>query len=551
MAAAAVLPQLLRHKGDATNAGHVFSHGRIAEWNPDQPNAVGTPEQHAAVALLPRVLEALLRSDDGTVDPEVRADLALIAEGRGREIPLTKERMHRLFPQAKALHMANYGSFGGTPIPVTACHNAYQLCAVDGDSDRFLLRQVFGVMEDVHRVLASYMGLPTTDNIVLVDNAGAAFNVVAESVIFNPAFYRKRHPAPSAKPLRITVMSSGYPMVRNCSQFYQDRQRMLRDALPEGTPLWDYQVDVCDLTEAMVASLESDCVALVDGIVDFAAANEADVVIFDHCAFAPAFVYPVRELSAKIKAARPGCFVVVDAAHAIGAVSLEGVFADPVPFDAWFSNNHKWLMAPKSTAVLWFSDEYADWMHPAVKSNLYRGTPLSSTEADRERQLGVLKNNSNGLRFPVDAGPAARRRAEFYWQGTRDHTGEMSIVDLVWLRRELGDDRILARTHELAIQCAEAMAEVWGTAPLVRNAKVIGSMNTVKLPTDDHAEVVAVADWLSKTHSTHIPSMRLNGKAYCRIAPQIFSDVEDFRVVARRYLEALAAVRKLAAETTA
>merc|ERR1719333_1805735 len=101
-AAAAVLPQLLRHKGDATNAGHdVFSHGRIAEWNPDQPNTVGTPEQHAAVALLPRVLEALLRSDDnGTVDPEVRADLALIAEGRGREIPLTKERMHRLFPQA-------------------------------------------------------------------------------------------------------------------------------------------------------------------------------------------------------------------------------------------------------------------------------------------------------------------------------------------------------------------------------------------------------------------------------------------------------------------
>ena len=173
-AAAAVLPELLRHKATATNAGAaVFPLGRLAAWNPEDPTSVGTPEQHARVALLPRVLAALGAScgaDDAT-----RRDLELIATGRGREVPLTKEHMLPLFPQARELRMGNYGSYGGCPLPVTACQHAYQVCTVDGDADRFMLRQVFGSIEDAHRVMAHYLGLRDSSNIAFVDN-GAAFN---------------------------------------------------------------------------------------------------------------------------------------------------------------------------------------------------------------------------------------------------------------------------------------------------------------------------------------------------------------------------------------
>jgi len=373
-------------------------------------------------------------------------------------------------------------------------------------------------------------------------------------VIINPTFYTQRHPITAATagqprpPLRIMVMSSGYPMVSNVVRFWTNRHNMLRAALPPGvaaSALWEYRVDVCPLTAAMVASLETDAEVLMAEMVAFAAAHEADVVIFDHCAFAPAFVYPVVELSRRLKAARPGCFICVDAAHAIGAVSLNGVFpAGDVPFDAWFSNNHKWLMAPKSHAVLWFNDRWKTWMHPCVKSNLYRGTPHGTSAEEQVAQQDALTRMSNGLRFPVEEGPDAQRRAEFYWQGTRDHSATLAIVDLVWFRRQLGEDRIYARLHELALAAGDAMAAIWGTEVLLKSGTFIGAMNTVRLPTDDAAEVRAVSDWLSHHHAIHIPTMTLgNGHMYCRIAPQIFSDVADFEGIAHRFTEGLAHVR--------
>lgn len=549
-AAAHMLPVALRLKASETNAGcETFLHGRIAAALGGD-SAVGSEKDHAAVALLPRVLRTLVaaiergeREVEG-LDPSLQELLTALLDDPKR-IPLSKATMLPLFPHAAKLALANYGSFGGSPLPVMVCQSAYQQHVIDGDSNRALLRQLFGMLEDVHRVLASYMGLPTSDNIVLVDNAGDGFNVVAESVVFNPAYYASVKGRGSTDPFRIMVMSNTYPMVKNCIQFWINRHKQLRDALPEGVPLWDYEVLTCPLTEPMIQSVNDagehdEPEALIESIVACAVENHADVVIIDHIAFAPALIMPIDAISRRIKAALPRCFIVVDAAHAIGAIPLDfgGGAERPPAFDAWFSNCHKWLMAPKQSAVLWFSDAAADYMHPTIKSNLYRGTPFGTSVELRQKARENLVAMANGIAFPAEAA-AAQRRAEFYWRGTRDHSASLVLPDLIWLRRQLGEDRIVAHNRALALAAGEAVARAWGTELLITNPRFLPPMVSVRMPSDDARLNTAAGSRLIDALGGQFPTFTLFGRCYARIAGQIFSDVRDFEVTAERFLHAL------------
>ena len=111
----------------------------------------------------------------------------------------------------------------------------------------------------------------------------------------------------------------------------------------------------------------------VDEVVD--QLGDADVLVIDHIVATSAQLNPVADIARAVRALRPECFIVVDAAHAAGQVH------PPLPsgVDAWVSNFHKWVAAPRpSAALVAVSDRAARVLEPLAGSwNAERGFPLS------------------------------------------------------------------------------------------------------------------------------------------------------------------------------
>ncbi|MGA0793409.1 MAG: aminotransferase class V-fold PLP-dependent enzyme [Ilumatobacteraceae bacterium] len=103
--------------------------------------------------------------------------------------------------------------------------------------------------------------------------------------------------------------------------------------------------------------------------------GNADVLVLDHIVATSAQLNPVADIARAVRALRPECFIVVDAAHAAGQVH------PPIPdgVDAWVSNFHKWVAAPRpSAALVAISDRAAGVLEPLAGSwNSELGFPSS------------------------------------------------------------------------------------------------------------------------------------------------------------------------------
>lgn len=67
-------------------------------------------------------------------------------------------------------------------------------------------------------------------------------------------------------------------------------------------------------------------------------------------------------------------------------------------------------------------------------------------------------------------------------------------------------------------------------------------MCNVRLPTDDGEAIAAATARMIRLHSASLPTFSLEGRHYCRVAAQVFSDVDDFVIAARHFRECLKAV---------
>ena len=103
--------------------------------------------------------------------------------------------------------------------------------------------------------------------------------------------------------------------------------------------------------------------------------GDADVLVLDHIVATSAQLNPIEAIAREVRRLQPDCFIVVDAAHAVGQVSP----AIPHGIDAWVSNFHKWVAAPRpSAALVAVSDRAAHELAPLAGSwNTERGFPLS------------------------------------------------------------------------------------------------------------------------------------------------------------------------------
>jgi isopenicillin-N epimerase len=127
------------------------------------------------------------------------------------------------------------------------------------------------------------------------------------------------------------------------------------------------------------------------------------LAIIDHITSATALTFPLRQIIADLH--ERGVRVLVDGAHAIGQITLD---VGELGADWYVTNMHKWLYAPKGSALLYASEATREITRPAITSHF------------------------------IDMGfPRA-----FDYVGTRDYSGWLAVPAALDFHRELGAERL-------------------------------------------------------------------------------------------------------------
>lgn len=207
----------------------------------------------------------------------------------------------------------NHGSFGPMPRPVRDARRAWQ-AEIEAEPMDFFARRAEGLVHDVRARLARFVGCDT-ENLVLVDNATVAMNVVVAN----------------------TRLDSGDQVLLTDHE-YGAVSRMWARACAEGN------------AELVTAKLPFP-LATVDEVLTalFAKVTKCTrIIIVSHITSPTAVILPVAAICQEAR--RLGIPVAVDGPHAPAMVPLD---LREIDADYYCASCHKWLSAPLGTGFLY------------------------------------------------------------------------------------------------------------------------------------------------------------------------------------------------------
>ncbi len=238
-----------------------------------------------------------------------------------------------------AVHYLNHGSYGAVPHAV----NGAQLLIreqMERNPNLFFRSELPALLRAARARCAAELGTDE-QRVAFVPNASQGVIAAAASVI--------RHGS------TIATMTSNYGGVVLGLRALARR--------------FDAEVRELDAAPPTAATPESCVAELMEHI------GNADVLVLDQIVAASAQLNPVEAMVREVRRLRPDCFIVIDAAH------VAGQLRQPIPagVDAWVSNFHKWVAAPRpSAALVAVSERARHELAPLAGSwNTELGFPLS------------------------------------------------------------------------------------------------------------------------------------------------------------------------------
>jgi isopenicillin-N epimerase len=221
----------------------------------------------------------------------------------------------------------NHGSFGPTPSAVRECQADWQRQLASQPMD-FFVRRAEPAWLAARGRLARFVGA-TTENLVFVENATVAMNVVANSISLQPGD-------------QVLLTDHEYGAVLRIWQ------RVCKQ-----TP--GAEVTTAQLPQRMETSEQ-----IVDAI--FSAATERTrLLVVSHITSPTAVILPISLICEEAR--RRGIAVCVDGPHAPAQVHMS---LDSLPCDFYTASLHKWVSAPFGSGFLFVAKHW----HERVKSPL-------------------------------------------------------------------------------------------------------------------------------------------------------------------------------------
>jgi isopenicillin-N epimerase len=233
--------------------------------------------------------------------------------------------------------------------------------------------------------------------------------------------------------------------------------------------------------------------------------------LVDHITSPTALVMPLETLVPELK--KRGIKVLVDGAHAPGQVALN---MKELGADYYTGNLHKWVCAPKGSAVLYVRKELQEDIHPAVISHGY-----NASTASRSRFL-----------------------QEFDWTGTFDPTAWATVPVVLESMAELiegGWPAIMAHNRALAMEARDFLCSAWDQTPTAPDS-MVGSMSSIMVPEDImlslQKQKTNLYAELNHQWGIQVPVIPLPdplGTAV-RISAQLYNTMDDYRKLATAVL---------------
>jgi isopenicillin-N epimerase len=345
----------------------------------------------------------------------------------------------------------NHASYGAVPRSVQKVrHDLLQ--EVEGNPNRVLRYQLGARFADVRSALARACG---------VDAGGLCF---VESVTSGVAAVMASFPLRAGQQVVVAddVYSSVHVAVAQaCGRGGADMKVVPVPFLASGA-------------EAAAAVLDAITPATV-------------LVVVDQVSSLTARLWPVAEMAAELRTRRVP--VLVDGAHALGPLR------DPAAVGAsfWVGNCHKWLGAPKGSAVLWVDEAWRDRMRPAVPSH------------------------GNGLPFP----------ASFDWRGTHDVTPVLSLPAALSFWQSLGGDAAWRRAAVLAESFASQVQSRWGGETSPDSGTLPMVLVEVPRSVVPPERLGEACRWLSDVAKVEAVGWPGAGRGWIRLSSPVYSSATD------------------------
>eukprot|EP00803_Ostreobium_quekettii_P000852 evm.model.scf_3648.1 EVM.evm.TU.scf_3648.1 scf_3648:1219-5713(-) len=220
------------------------------------------------------------------------------------------------------------------------------------------------------------------------------------------------------------------------------------------------------------------------------------LAVFDYVTSNTAMRMPIEELSSLCR--KRGVEVLVDGAHSLGMMPLD---VPSLGADYFVANCHKWLCAPRGSALLWVSPD----KQQCVKA------------------LTVSHGADHGF------------NSQFIWDGNRDYSPYLALPLVLAFWRALGTDRVYAHMRQLADAAADLLASRWGTESLLPSSLTCDAMRLVRLPEGVTGQPLGgtaakrVQDVLHFKYKVEVPVKRIQDRLYVRLSVHIYNTEEDYR----------------------
>lgn len=311
----------------------------------------------------------------------------------------------------------NHGSYGACPRVVLELQ-AELRARLERQPVHFFGRELPRLLDQARAELAAFVGADEA-SIVFVTNATAAVNTVLRAL--EPHWGRGDD---------LLTTNHTYAACRN--------------ALDVVAARCGARVVVADVPFPLASSDQ-----VVDAVLA-ACTPKTKLALLDHVSSPTGLVFPIERIIPALRAR--GVQVLIDGAHAPGMLPLD---LRALGADYYTGNCHKWLCAPKSSALLAVLPEHAAKIRPLVISH---GASASTESRSRYWQ-------------------------EFDWTGTSDPTPQLCVPASIAFLRSL-DGSIAAHyaaNRALALQARTILCGALGIAPPCPDS-MIGSLAAFPLP---------------------------------------------------------------------
>ncbi|MCC6166301.1 MAG: aminotransferase class V-fold PLP-dependent enzyme [Caldilineaceae bacterium] len=346
----------------------------------------------------------------------------------------------------------NHGSFGACPKPVFETYQEWQR-KLERDPVDFIGRHVPDLLAEARAATGAFVGAPA-DKLVFVPNATYGINVVARSLKLQPGD-------------EILTTDHEYGAVNNTWRFNWEARGVRYINRPIPLPL---------------TSPEEFVERLWQGVTP-----RTRVITLSHITSPTALIFPV-ELVCR-RARQEGILTVIDGAHAPGQIDLN---LEAMGVDYYTGNAHKWLCAPKGSAILYAADGHDTLLEPLVVSHGW-------------------SSGRSGSRF-LDY---------FSWTGTMDPSAYLSVPAAIHFMQEHNWPAVRAACHQLASETRARINSLTGLDAVAPDSTAwYSQMFTARLPL---AAVEGMRDRLWTDFGIEVPVFAWNDQGLIRVSVQAYN----------------------------